>query len=87
VDNETKGALEGVNVTQAGIVLAIAALAEVLIKEKILDADRLIAHLEKPSDLLVRAGAGEAASLALKGVISYLRMRQSMPGAASPTSH
>jgi hypothetical protein len=74
VDNEIKGALDAVNITQAGIVLAIGALAEALIKERIVDVDRLIVHLEKPSDLLLKAGFVDAGSMALNGVIAYLKL-------------
>jgi hypothetical protein len=87
VDEKIKGALDAVNISQAGIVLAIAALAEALIKERILDADRLIAHLEKPSEVLTRAGAGDAGAMALNGVISYLKLTRAAQDQPTTRSH
>lgn len=72
MDKSTVQAFEAIAKTQAGIIVAIATFAEALIKENVIDADRLILHLENPSAGLLASGIGAAEMVALHSVIAFV---------------
>ena len=87
MDAKTDRAIDALIQANAGTVFALMAFAEALIKERVINADRLIEHLDKPSDELMISGVGPEGMAALNGVIGFLRQAYGSSSAGSPKSN
>lgn len=87
MDARTDPAIDALIQANAGTVFALMAFAEALIKERVINADRLIEHLDKPSDELMASGVGPEGMAALNGVIGFLKQAYGSRSAGSPKSN
>jgi hypothetical protein len=80
MDKQIAHALEALARTQAGIVVALATLAEALVEENVVDAERLIERLRRPSAGLHESPIGSAETVALDSIVTFLLRAYGRPG-------